>query len=135
LPWPESLVWTSAAANDLTAFKENWSQIPDRIFYGDKIYHDNHWFRDYQEQYCSQMLTPVKGVKGMVDRLKQFDKAANDLYSTAVSRIRQPIESFFNWLIEKTDIQRACKVRSTKGLFGSCIRKIAAAFIFTVFNS
>ena len=27
-------------------------------------------------------------------------KAADDLFSTAVSRIRQPVESMFNWLIE-----------------------------------
>jgi len=30
--------------------------------------------------------------------------------------VRHPIESFFNWLIEKTDFQRANKVRSAKGL-------------------
>jgi hypothetical protein len=30
--------------------------------------------------------------------------------------IRQPIESLFNWIIDKTDIQNASKVRSSKGL-------------------
>ena len=62
-----------------------------------------------KDNYNSEMLTPIKGVKGMSDENKQFNKA-DDLFSTAVSRVRQPIESLFNWLIEKTDIQRASKV-------------------------
>ncbi|OYT11562.1 MAG: transposase [Bacteroidetes bacterium 4572_112] len=70
-----------------------------------------------KDNYNSEMLTPIKGVKGMSDENKQFNKAADDLFSTAVSRVRQPIESLFNWLIEKkTDIQRVSKVGSTKGL-------------------
>ena len=50
------------------------------------------------------MLTPVKAVKGMADVLKKFDRAFNDLYSRAVSKIRQPIEALFSWLIP--DIQK-----------------------------
>jgi hypothetical protein len=41
----------------------------------------------------------------------------------------------FNWLIEKTDFQRASKVRSTKGLIVHVFGKIAAAFIYLIFNS
>jgi hypothetical protein len=52
----------------------------------------------------SSVLTPVKGVKSQSEIIKQRDKAANDLYSRAVSSVRQPIKSFFNWIIEKTDI-------------------------------
>ena len=62
------------------------------------------------------MLTPIKEVKGISNEIKKRIKAADDLFSTTVSRIRQPIEALFNWLIEKIDIQKACKVRSTKGL-------------------
>jgi len=51
------------------------------------------------------MYTPVKGIKGVPDIIKQRDKAANDLFSRAVSKIRQPTESLFNWLIQKTDIR------------------------------
>jgi len=40
----------------------------------------------------------------------------------------------FNWLIEKTDIQTASKVRSTKGLLVHVFGKIAAAFIHCIFN-
>jgi len=76
------------------------------------------------------MLTPVKGIKGQTETIKMWDKAANDLFSTAVSKVRQPIESLFNWLIEKTDIQRASKVRSTKGLMVHVFGRIEAACIF-----
>jgi hypothetical protein len=50
------------------------------------------------------MLTPVKAVKGMPEVIKQRIKAANDLFSTAVSKDRQSVEAIFNWLIEKADI-------------------------------
>jgi len=55
-------------------------------------------------------------VKGMEEVIKQRIKAANDLFSAAVSRVKQPIEAMFNWMIEKTDVQRARKVSSTKDL-------------------
>ena len=62
--------------------------------------------------------------------------AADELYSTAVSKIRQPIESFFNWINEKTDLQIANKIRSKKGLLTHVYGKLAAAFICLVyFNS
>jgi hypothetical protein len=80
----------------------------------------------------STMMTPVKAVKNQSETIVQRDKAANDLYSTAVSKIRQPIEALFNWLIEKTDIQRASKVRSTKGLIVHIFGRIAAAYIFLI---
>lgn len=78
-------------------------------------------------------MTPVKGIKGECQENKNRDKAANDLFSTAVSRVRQPIESFFNWLIQKTDIQRASKVRSSKGLLVHLFGKIAATYINLIF--
>jgi hypothetical protein len=134
LPWLESMVLSSAAENDLSIFKENWSEIENRTFYGDKIYQNKSWFGDFYQSNHSEMLTPVKAVKGMPESLKQWDKAADNLYSRAVSAIRQPIESFFNWLNEKTDIQTASKVRSTKGLLVHVFGKITAAFIYCIFN-
>ena len=134
LPWPESIIVTNAAENDLTVFKENWNELADHNFYGDKIYHNKEWFEVLDSRQNSKMFTPVKAIKGMCDRMRQFDRAANDLYSKAVSTIRQPIESFFNWLIEKTDIQRASKVRSTKGLLIHVFGRIAVAFISCIFN-
>lgn len=135
LPFPEQLLLTPASENDLNVFKNAWSDIEDRTFYGDKIYLDKDFFNKLATSKNSVMLTPVKGIKNQSDWEKQFDKAANDLFSTAVSKVRQPIESLFNWFIEHTDFQRASKVRSTKGLIVHVFGKIAAAFIYLIFNS
>lgn len=135
LPFPEQFLLTPASENDLNLFRQAWGGIENRTFYGDKIYHDEDYFETAFKNQNSIMLTPVKGIKGQADNIKMWDKAANDLFSTAVSKVRQPIESLFNWLIEKTDIQRASKVRSTKGLMVHVFGRIAAAYIFLIFNS
>jgi hypothetical protein len=53
--------------------------------------------------------------------------------STAVSRLRQPIESLVNWLEEKTGIERASKVRSYNGLMVHVFGRLAAALFFWSF--
>ena len=135
LPFPEQLLITPASENDLNVFKQAWGSIENRTFYGDKIYLNEEYFALVQNNHNSVMLTPVKGIKNQSIWEMQFSKASDDLFSVAVSKCRQPIESFFNWLIEKTDFQRASKVRSTKGLLIHTFGKIAAAFIGLIFNS
>jgi hypothetical protein len=135
LPFPENIVIAPASENDLNVHKQNWSSIPNRTFYGDKIYRDTVLLGEMEKNCNSRILTPVKAIQNQSDSNKYWDRAANDLYSRAISRVRQPIESLFNWIIEKTDIQRASKVRSTKGLLVHVFGKIAAAFIFLIFNS
>ncbi|AFU70110.1 transposase, IS4 family [Psychroflexus torquis ATCC 700755] len=135
LPHPEQIIFTAASVNDFALFKEAWSEKENRTFFGDKIYQSKSFFTDMYANFNSEMLTPVKAVKGMPDVLKKFDRAANDLYSRAVSKIRQPIEALFSWLIEKSDIQKASKVRSTKGLNLHVYGRLAAAFITLLFNS
>lgn len=49
--------------------------------------------------------------------------------------MRQPIESLFNWINEKTGIERASKVRSAKGLIVHVFGKLAAAVYMLVFYS
>lgn len=133
LPHPEQIIFTPASVNDLTLYKEAWSEIENRTFFGDKIYNDAPFFQNMNDAFNSEMLTPVKAVKGMPDVLKKFDRASDDLYSRAVSRIRQPIEALFSWLIEKSDIQKASKVRSTKGLAIHVYGRLAATFITLIF--
>jgi len=134
LPMPEAIVLTEASENDLNVFKQNWGGISNRQFFGDKIYHDPNYFNQLLEERQSIMYTPVKGVKGQADAAKLFNKAAENLFSTAVSRVRQPVESFFNWLEEKTGIQRASKVRSTNGLLVHVFGRLAVAFMCLFFN-
>lgn len=133
LPFPESILITPASVNDLTVFKNSWSELDNRCFFGDKSYCDQAFFAKLKNDKNAVMITPVKAVKGTCQAIKAIEKAANDLYSTAVSNIRQPIESFFNWLIEKTNIQKASKVRSSNGLLIHVFGKIAAAFICLIF--
>jgi len=134
IPFPEELVLTSASENDLNVFKQYWGELKNRTFYGDKIYYNINYFEHNHLTHNSIMLTPVKGICKQSEVIKMRDLAYNNLYSRAVSKIRQPIESFFNWLIQKTDIQRASKVRSSKGLLVHIFGRIAAAFIYLIFQ-
>lgn len=77
----------------------------------------------HQEKHIT-LLTPVKKKKGQA-----YLDAADQWLSTAISKIRQPIESFFNWLNEKTGIQIASKVRSYRGLMVHVFGKLTAALI------
>ncbi|OFY25482.1 MAG: transposase [Bacteroidetes bacterium GWF2_33_38] len=134
LPYPEDIVITKASENDLNVFKESWGSLENRVFFGDKIYIDTPYFKKLKEAQNSEMMTPIKSIKGHSIEQNQRDFAYNELYSKAVSAIRQPVESFFNWIIQKTDIQRASKVRSTNGLLVHVYAKISAAFIGLIFN-
>ena len=134
-PFPEFIGITAASENDLTAFKELFGDyIYDRVIFGDRIFSDKPYFDMKAEKQNIEMLTPVKLVKGETDCIRQREKAYRDLYGKAVSTIRQPVESFFNWLNEKTKIQEAQKVRSTNGLVVHVFGKMAAAFIYLIFN-
>ncbi len=91
LPHPEQIIYTSASVNDVTVFKEYWSSIENRTFFGDKIYFVNELNKSMLQHQNSETLAPIKAVKGMADVIKQRIKAADDLFSTAVSRVRQPV--------------------------------------------
>jgi len=134
LPHPESIVITKASENDLNVFKENWATIQARQFFGDKIYHDKDFFDELYAKEQSIMYTPIKGIKGKFEVLKQKDFAYENLFSKAVSAIRQPIEAFFNWINEKTQIQKASKVRSSKGLLVHVFGKLTACFLKPIVN-
>jgi len=134
LPFPDQIFITPASVNDLTVFKLQWSDLPNRCFWGDKIYQNEDFFENIKQKNNSSMMTPIKTKKGQTNWDKNWNKAADDMYSKAVSSVRQPIESFFNWLIVKTDIQKASRVRSTKGLLTHVFARVAAACMFLVFN-
>lgn len=132
LPVPEYLGVTSAAENDLEAVRHLLPTLVQRAVFADKAYCDK-GLDDALAEVKSCILTPVKLVKGETQERRQFKKAADDLFSTAVSTIRQPIEGWFNWLIEKTNVQKASKVRSTKGLILHVFGAVAAAALHWLF--
>ena len=136
IPFPELIGITAASENDLTAFKELFGDNTyNRMIFGDKIFSDKPYFDMKADKQNVTMLTPVKLPKDEPDCIKQREQAFRNLFDKAVSSVRQPVESFFNWLNEKTKIQEAQKVRSTKGLLIHVFGKIAAAFIYLIFNS
>lgn len=116
---------TSASVSDITFAKEALYDVHDIDIYGDKIYNDADWFEYMREYHNVNISAPVKLKKGQ-EVLECIDR----LYNSAISSIRQPIESFFNWLIEKTHIQSVSKVRSTNGLLSFIFARIASVFLF-----
>ena len=77
--------------------------------FADKIYIDKDYFQPRKQCLQLELFTPVKTIKGTTECLKQRDLAANNILSNAVSKFRQPVESFFNWIIEKSNIKMLLK--------------------------
>lgn len=134
LPHIEYLQITPASVHDLSAQQEILSEFKHRIIVGDKAFRAKE-LNEAIERNGGELLTPVVYQSNLQRFHRKRNQAADDLYSVMVSSIRQPIESFFNWIIEKTDIQRASKVRSSKGLIVHIFAKIAAAFITLIINA
>jgi hypothetical protein len=116
LPLPEYIGITPASTHDLTALRPILLNIQDRNIIADKAYVDEKLNQKLKNEHNSQIITPIKDKKSMPVVLKQFDQAFNDLFSTAVSSIRQPVESFFNWLQQITIFKSHPKYVQAKGL-------------------
>jgi hypothetical protein len=113
LPLPTKMWLKEGNVHDLTALREITDELPNGInIFGDKAYADESVKAELKEQQI-QLFTPIKKPKKekLTDEQKRFNKT--------VSSFRQPIESYFKWLIDKTDIQRASSVRSTERLDNS----------------
>jgi hypothetical protein len=124
LPIPTNMAVTSASENDLTIAKQTMLYDVYHVdTFADKAYKDSTWEQSMKQNNGVSIITPVKLKKGQ--KKLPFGER---LYSAAVSGVRQPIESFFNWLQVKTHIHCASKVRSTKGLLSFIYARISAAF-------
>lgn len=130
MPLPRRAGLTPGSANDLTALRQALPEIKGGELYGDKAYCDAPMKERLAQEQDLDVLTPVKKKKGQ-NRLSAADK----LLSEAVSRVRQPIESLFNWVNEQTGIQCASKVRSYRGLLVHAFGRLAAAMLLLAFNS
>ena len=133
LPLLHFLSLTPASENDLTAIRPILPHLAGCAIFADKAYCDAPLNEQLLTQQDTYIYTPVKLVKGETQALRQFNKAADDLFSTAVSRVRQPIESLFNWWNEKTNLQNASKVRATKGLMLHVWGALATALFWYIF--
>lgn len=122
IPFPEFIGTSKASLSDRVAFDMIAPYLSDCEVFADKAYIGKEKNITLKSENNLQVTTPVKKAIGK----KSLD-SADRMYSTLVSKIRQPIESFFNWLQEKTGIQIASKVRSSRGLNIHIFGKIAAA--------
>lgn len=130
LPRPEHLWISPGSANDLSVLKMHEPSLPTGELYADKLYQDRPWQRHLHAQHQLALRTPVRRVRNQAPLTAQ-----ERLYSTAISRVRQPIEGFFAWLQERTQLQNASHVRSTSGLWVHLFGRLCAAFLFLLFNS
>lgn len=129
LPIPCQIVTTEASAHDNTTFKEEMAPFLSHLrVFADRAYHDESAAFDLLNNYNVQVCPVFKRKKGQKNLF--FDQK---LQNTAVSTIRQPIESFFNWLEAHSGIQIASKIRSTSGLFKHLWGKVAAALVGALF--
>jgi hypothetical protein len=125
---PGIIKLTEASMHDLTAAKEIIENLHNYTIYSDKAYCDKNLKEKIFEENNSTIHSPIK-----LTRSKNRLDYLENIYSTNVSRIRQPIESLFNWFTEKTGIQNASKVRSYKGLLVHIYGKLAAGLLMLSF--
>lgn len=131
LPHPDLTALSSASVHDYDIFKHDLVlRLKNAKCYLDSAYFDEKNKTYYLETSNVEVIAIAKRKKG-----QKVLFADQNYQNTAISRIRQPIESFFNWLIEKTNIQNASKTRATKGVLSHIYGKIAAASVFlAIFN-
>ena len=122
LPLPSYPCLTPAADHDLTAFRQIAPRIQGGELYVDKAYADELLKQTCRTEQELMMLNPIKKAEGQA-----YLDPADQLWSTAVSRVRQPIESLFNRIEQKTGIRRASKVRSSNGLLVHFFGRLVAA--------
>jgi hypothetical protein len=127
LPLPRQVWLCGASHHDPKAFIGQQPELPAAELFGDLAYPTPLIISHLQEQQA-RLVAPKKKPKG-----KELT-GDESYYNRLVRRIRQPIESLFNWIEEKTGIQRASKVRSTDALMLHCWGKLAVAFFLLVFN-
>lgn len=127
LPNPSQIWLTQASHHDSTAAREQYLHLPKTTLIGDLAYVESA-LKQFLKEQNTQLLTGLKKPQGK--DLTKLEKYINRL----ISKFRQPIESLFNWIDEKTNIQTASKVRSTNGLLLHCWGKLSVAFYLLVFN-
>lgn len=113
IPIPNMIGITPAGVSDVKAYDMILPNVIDYDKFADKA---------YVGRPQTNTFTPTKKEKG-----QEILDAAEQLYSSAISSIRQPIESLFNWIEEKVSIQIASKVRSYNGLIVHVFGKLAVA--------
>ena len=111
MPTPALMATSKASIHDLDIGKEMLRDAKNIRVFCDMAYIDKEWQTAMLTENNVKIITPIKRKKG-----QGILCSADKLFSCAVSSVKQAIESLNNRLIEKTNIQRASKVRSVAGL-------------------
>lgn len=129
LPLPEKIHLSQASQHDLAALREVSPSLPA----GCGLFADKAYFHAETTAACKGhgwfLLASYKR------RRNEPEKGVPTLYNRFVSAIRQPLESLFNWLIQRTDLQDASRVRSSQGLRVHCYGKLAVACLLLTLYS
>jgi hypothetical protein len=124
LPRPERLWISSASESDLTLAKQHSAELPAGELYADRLYQDGPWKAQLAAEQQLWLHTPVRRARNA----PPLD-ATDRLYGTAVSRVRQSVETFFSWIDRVSGIQNASRVRSTAGLWVHLFGRLCVAFL------
>lgn len=123
LPLPERVHLSGASQHDLSALREVSPHLPSGSgLFADKAYFDT----DTKNSFKARGHYLVASYKR---HRNEPESDVPTFYNRFVSAVRQPLESLFNWLIQKTDLQNASRVRSSQGLKVHCYGKLAVACI------
>ena len=128
LPLPERLFLSPASPHDLAALREFDPQIASCGLFGDKAYADSDTKAGMHKRDI-YLVTPYKRKRN------EEETAVPTLFNRFVASIRQPIESLFGWLLQRTDLQNASRVRSAQGWLVHCYGKLAVACLLLTFYS
>jgi len=129
LPLPEKIHLSKASQHDLAALRELAPQMPANSgLFADKAYFHAATEAEFREQ-GSFLVASYKRHRN------ESQTNVPTLYNRFVSAIRQPLESLFGWIIQKTDLQNASRVRSSRGLKVHCYGKLAVACLLLTFYS
>jgi hypothetical protein len=128
LPLPERLFLSRASQHDLAALRELDPHLSVCGLFGDKAYADAEMKAMLQGR-GTYLITPYKRKRN------EDETVVPTSLNRFVSRIRQPIESLFGWMIQRTDLQNASRVRSGQGLLVHCYGKLAVACLLLTFYS
>ena len=122
LPVPARIELTPANVFDGKVFDEIRHYFSGKEIFAEKAYQKQ--MSTVLVQDIVTLYTPVNKRKGQTE-LSPHDRNLSFL----ISSVRQPIESLFNWIEEKTQIQIASKVRSLAGIMVHVYGRLAAAML------
>jgi len=128
LPLPEFIGLTNGSIHDLKGGEAIANQIQGGSLFDDRAYYFGDEFNEILDS-NGTLHFAVKKKKKNQKYLEIYDEVRN----SDISRIRQPIESLFNWICEKVDIQKGSKIRSMSGLMIHVFGRLSAALIGMLF--